>query len=181
MTSGRNRPRSLTGRQTAALPGASGGIIGQPASFGPWLVAVEAWRGRHMSIRLPAPAVAVVSVAAASAGIAANAVLTDRPEGQDLWTYYLNQWWWAAAWLLVIPVFLAAARWRGVAGPLVLGASAPQWVVVLVHTFDVNGLFHANAVIVAVTMTCAFALAAYLGSAGLRRKHDVGWSAPPSP
>jgi hypothetical protein len=130
-----------------------------------------------MSVRLPSSAVAVLSVAAASAGFAVNTLFTDRPEDQGLWSYNVNPWWWDAAWLLVIPVFLAAGRWRRVAAFLVLSASAPQWVVALVilkrygsayDTYEIPGLVHVDAVIVTAVMTCAFALAAYLGSARLR-------------
>lgn len=106
------------------------------------------------------------------------AVLAERPLHQEQrLAHYVNIWWWNAAWLLAVPVFLTARRWPWTALPLVIVSATPQWVVARVVKIrfyrvleggEVDLDFALLAYALATVMTCVFVVAAYTGT----RRHQ---------
>ncbi|MFI5956573.1 hypothetical protein [Cryptosporangium sp. NPDC051539] len=129
--------------------------------------------------RFPRAAVGLLLTLLAGAGLAWAALafadgavaLTDI----DYRTEFVDDRWWAASLLLVVPVFLLSRTWGGLGVAVTAYLGVIQFVIaaVTVHRYQVSGWsdgLESFAYVEATGFTATFAVAAFLGWAAGRRK-----------
>jgi hypothetical protein len=117
------------------------------------------------------PVVAVGSVAGPAIVLAIMAIRTAAgPDSAQNWVGYANPWWWNAAWLLVVPLFVGARRFPRLGIVLFLCAAVPQFVVAAVVSSRYSSVggetdlaFGDLGMLLALGMTVAFGSTAALG------------------
>lgn len=133
--------------------------------------------------RVVRPAAHLFGIAVAAAAFMALAFGTARgeavevaPDSYDTSQLVMNFNWWWAAYLLAVPVFLAARRYPRLAVVAALIASVPQWATAQIYfvRFSESGWgdgLESFAYLYAVLMTLLFAGAATWGALIGRRRH----------